>query len=304
MKSLLTLLIVFGSVFSRNYLFAQIKGEINYSQGGISFLIPNGWEGIENYDNSMVLNRAGREGSILITPNYASNILQTIEEINGGYLDNNGLDLRVSSEINIFHDSLCISTHLIGTVNYEKTKTFFSSSIHPRGYGISVLAFNKEKEYNEDIEKTVLEIINSVKTFLPYESEYALKWKKTLEGSKLCTVKLKKENEINDFKEVKIPKDTIKISICPSSFVKVEDNNLLEIEDKNSEEYLKFLQATEGSWTVVGTLGGGAALQLIFYNATVKLFYLEYFDGNILLNGNIFYRTYGIDGEGLGPICF
>jgi hypothetical protein len=282
---------------------AQLRGEIVYEQGGISFKIPDGWEGSENYQNSIILSNPINRMSILIAPNYALHLKQMIDEAKNGYKDNGGLNLKIISSLKIDEDSLGLSACFEGTVNFSRSKSFFYGKINQLGYGLSLIAFANTEDYNEEIEKTAIEIINSIKTFVPYENEKVAKWKESLAGSQLCNQNLRITDNLQSSEELLLKTDTVKISICASSFVKVQDNTIENYNNEDANENLKMLQATEGSWSAVGTIGGGVALQLIFYNSSINLFYLEYFDNNILLNGNVFYRTYASDGLGLGPIC-
>jgi hypothetical protein len=288
MKMNKTFLIIILMVLNSINAFNQsINGTISNPAYGYEFTVPQGWQG-QQIENGYLFMSNTQKGFILILQHSLTTLDQIKNEANNGIIDDNGTHLILDGSLKKLGQN-GLAAPFNGTVEWQQAKAYVISILsHFNNGGLTILTAVEPQSYNQQYQKLVEQIANSVKFEGPKSTSLALQWKNTLNDCRLTYM-----NSYNSGYGGGGYQDKTIIDLCSKGYFNFNDHSETVINaGNNAGGYLTGSSAGSGKWNLIGR-GNQVILQLIFNSGETYEYTLSEKDGKTFLNGNRYFKTYG-----------
>ncbi len=280
------------------YSFAQMTGEVNYDELGISFIIPEGWLGQEG-DETILLRSNSLPGIVLLATHEYS-LVQLKSEAKKGISEGYGTRLNLSGEVEELSDN-SIGGEYKGTLEGNAAKAFIIGIVNEHGgYGVTIMAAALENNYSEKYEEIAKQIFSSFNFRKVEKSDEVEEWKSFFSGVRLTYMDSYSSSSYTGGASGGYSTE-IKIDLCSEGYFNYGSDHDMTISGSGISGYGNSDQAGAGKWDIAIDRNGIPVLKLNFYNNEVYTYQLTYEDQKTYLNGDRYFRT--TQGE-FAPNCY
>lgn len=277
---------------------AQLTGEVNYEQVGISFTIPDGWFGQEG-NGVMVLGSNTLPGVVMLTThNYSIEQIKT--EAKRGYSEGYGTQLNLSGSLEDLSDH-AVGGLFTGTLEGQSAKAYVIGVANPyEGPGVSIMSATLSSIYSEQYEEVAKQVFRSINFKEIDRSSELEEWKTYLSGVRLTYMDSYSSSSYTDGGVGGGYSTEIKIDLCTDGHFNYYNDSDMTVSGSGVSGYNDTNQQGAGNWKITFGSNGQPALVLNFHNSEVYSYNLSYEDQKTYLNGNRYFRT--TDGD-YAPDC-
>ncbi|GMQ35435.1 MAG: hypothetical protein EP311_04905 [Cytophagales bacterium] len=265
---------------------AQENNRVNYSQLGISFTIPNAWQGQE-YGEGVLLQSQSIPGIILITT-HNQKIAELKAQGSQGINDGQGTMLQLVGNL----DNLgphSIAGNYQGTLEGSPAQSYIIALENPTGgLGVTILVAAQPQQFSEALKKAGKDLADSFEfTKVDRTSELA-EWKSWLSGMRLTYMESYNSPSYSDggisggysLRRV--------IDLCPQGFFNYSGSSSFTMDGLGHSSNN---QKGDGTWEILTGNNGTPILRLTYYNGEIGDYRLEFKDNKLYLNGERYFRT-------------
>jgi hypothetical protein len=278
--------------------FAQLTGEVNYEEVGISFTIPPGWQGQEG-DGVILLGSNTLPGIVVLTThNYG--IIELKTEARKGYSEGYGTRLSLSGELEDLSET-AVGGVFTGTLEGQGAKAYLVGIANPyEGPGITIMAATLTNMYSQQHEDIAKKVFRSVTFKKVDKSSELAEWKTFLSGVRLTYMDSYSSSSYTDGGVGGGYSTEIKIDLCSEGYFNYNNDSDMTVSGSGVSGYSTSDDRGSGKWEIKVGANGQPALVLNFRNNEVYSYSLTYEDEKTFLNGNRYFRT--TEGE-YAPNC-
>lgn len=149
---------------------------------GLSFTIPQGWNGQEQ-DDYIILGHESIPGMMILFENSSSDATELKELAEQGIREE-GITLHALGEFKLVSDNRVAGMYE-GLYQGAAVKVYATGLINGLGKGMSILIVTSTDQFSETHQKEVEKLANSVKFYEARDSEVTVQWKNKLVGRQL-----------------------------------------------------------------------------------------------------------------------
>lgn len=278
-------------LFTALALAAQQTGTIEYKESGLVFTIPQGWVGQESGE-AFVMGSNTEPGLLMLLP-HESNSLETLRQEAAAGLQDESISLQPEGVLkNISSNG--IGGLFSGTVQGEKAKAYIIGLINPHGPGLTIIAMTEAGKYAARYEQLALALAKSVRFSKPESAPAVQEWKKELMNKRLSYIY---SSSSSTFGYTGMS-ETEEMWLCAQGYFQYKSDSSNSFDTGGAFGYSGGKDRGAGTWDVVPNNSGGAMIQLIFQNGTVKNFNIQGVKGQKLYLGG-----YGYFWSNAGETC-
>lgn len=272
---------------------AQQTGKVHYEQLGISFTIPNGWNGQETNDVYLITSQT-KSGAILLSVEDYTSQDQMKADMQAGYREAGGTDLKPSGPISQVGNNT-LGIEYTGMLEGQSAKAYVTGTINPYGQDVFIMAVTTTDKYSEEYRKLAITLEQSL-VFVKPEAAPALEdWKTWLSGVKLTYMDSYSSNSYTSGGVSGGYSTKNVIDLCSEGFFIYYGSDNMSVGSTASSDYSTSHSKGSGQWEVLGN-----TLRLKFRNGKIWEYEMSLEEGKTYLNGKRYFRTW--DGE-FAPSC-
>lgn len=282
MKLIFLLLFIFGI---NQFANSQNSNHVSIEQLGISFDIPEGWQGQELNKGILLQHRSIRGIIFISTHNYSKS--QLLQEAQNGMNDGQGTNLRLVSQVADL-SSTAIGGDYEGYLEGNATRAYIIGAENPhQGLGVIILATATPEQYSEQLKEASLELFRSFEFTKVDASEVLSEWKTFLSGKRLQYFERYNSFEGGTSGSYSINRT---IDLCPQGYFIFGNNNSFEIDglSPNREK-----NKGSGTWEIITGGDGSPTLKLHYHNGEESFYRLKFSEEKLFLNGERYFRQEG-----------
>lgn len=296
MNKLVSILITILSSFY--FTNAQLQGQVNYDELGISFTIPDGWQGQEGED-MIVLGSNTIAGLVIITT-HTSNKNELIQEAKAGIVDQNGTNMQLEESIETLTNN-AVAGMFTGTMEYQQAKAYVIGMVNPNegGIGVTIMSVSTAEAFSQANKDVATELYQSFKFKKIDKSSELAEWKEWLSNVRLTYMDSYYSPSSTDGGVGGGYSNEERIDLCSAGYFLFNSNNEMTISGDNVSGYNSGGNSGNGTWKIVAR-GNQLVLLLKYHTGQESSYNLEYKDEKLYLNGYRYYRT--TEGE-YAPNC-
>ncbi|GMQ27404.1 hypothetical protein [Algoriphagus confluentis] len=265
---------------------AQESNRVNYSRLGISFTIPNTWQGQE-YGEAVLLQSQSIPGIILIST-HNQKMAELRAQGSQGINDGQGTSLQLVGNLeNIGQHT--IAGNYQGTLEGNPAKTYIIALENPTGgLGVTILVAAQPQQFSESLKNAGKELADSFQFAQVDYSEELTEWKTWLSGMRLTYLESYNSPSYSDggisggysLRRV--------IDLCPQGYFNYSGSSSFSMDGLG---HSGSSQKGDGTWEILIGNDGTPLLRLTYYNGDYGDYRLEYKDEKLFLNGDRYFRT-------------
>ncbi|TDQ16427.1 hypothetical protein DFQ04_2545 [Algoriphagus boseongensis] len=276
--------------------YSQESNRVNYSQLGLSFVIPNQWQGSEVGD-AVLLQSPTIPGVILIST-HNQTLAQLKAQANQTINDNQGTYLQPMGSIESLNSHTIARTYQ-GTLEGNPAQSYIITLENPTGgIGVTILVAAQPEQFSEEIKKAGIALAASFEFTKVDRSSELAEWKAWLSGWRLTYMHSYNSSGSADVGIYGGISAQRIIDLCPQGNFNFSGKSTVIMDGMapNSGN-----SNGNGIWEIV--LGADATphLRLTFSNGEVREYKLEFREEKLFLNGERYFRTNDGDND---PRCF
>ena len=276
---------------------AQLTGEVDYQELGISFTIPDGWFGQEG-DGMVILGSNTVPGLVLITT-HTSTKQELINEARAGLTDQNGTNMKLVSTLEDLSEN-AVAGKFNGTMEYQPAMAYIIGLANPyQGMGVTIISVTTAEQYSQEQEKVAKALYKSFQFKKIEKSSELEEWKQWLSNVRLTYMDSYYSQGSTSGGVGGGYSSEERIDLCAQGYFRMSGSSSVSVSGDNVSGYNGGTSAGNGSWEVRAN-GTGYVLILTYNNGETASYDLEYKDSKLYLNGYRYYRT--IEGE-YAPNC-
>lgn len=302
MKSIIILYIgiIFLPLCEIQTLYAQETGKIDYPDLGISFHVPEGWEG-NKVASGFAITSSKTEGVILIITHDIQSIQEMeIEAKNDFQIGENTLLKPINSVEKISENT--IAGIYEGVIDAKPSKALIVGMANPYGYGLTILCAASSSAYSNDLQNTGLWVTASVnfyetqnQTPVVTSHEKPSQWGELLKNCRLTYMESYNSSGGGYGKK-------ITIDLCAQGYFNHSAYNSMGMDTTGASAGYGSNNKGTGQWTTFVNSYEQEVLELNFYNGEVYEYIVTIDEEDkTYLNGDRYFRVY--DGD-YGPDCY
>ncbi|MFC3417533.1 hypothetical protein [Algoriphagus hitonicola] len=265
---------------------AQDSNRVNYSQLGISFLIPDQWQGQET--NGGVLLQSPTIPGIILIATHRESLDQIRSQANQILQDEQGTFLNPFGDLEELSPTM-LARNFEGQLEGNPAKTYLISMVNPTGgLGLTILVASQPGQFSEDLKNTGIALAHSVQFTKVDRSAEFEEWKNFLSGWRLTymhSYDSPGQNQGNNYGGISSER---RIDLCPNMNFRYYGKSKV-ILDGLSPSFKE--TRGEGTWDIVLGADGTPHLEMIYTTGEVWEYKLEYVGDKLLLNGERYFRT-------------
>lgn len=289
-------LIIIYFLLIQNLFSQSITGNVNDTTIGVSFDIPENWNG-EKIPQGYIFISDVDKGFVLITPHNFNSVDEIVDNAKLGITETNGTSLSLSDNLEIKSNN--VSGIFKGFLEGQAATAFAKSLLSPFGGGISVFAFVESESFSENYKIVVNQICESINFSERVKSSLVDEWKQALNNCRLTYM-----NSYNSGFGGGGIQDKIMIDLCTQGYFIYYDESQVVMNTEDVSGYSAGEKNGSGNWDVVQN-GEQIILKLNFSDGNVHDYVLSFDGEKTFLNGNRYFRTYQDSTvEGTQPNCF
>lgn len=284
------LLLPFISCFGLS-LFAQTGREVVYRELGISFHIPEGWNG-EERDEAFLMSSASEPGLILLMPHEYTSLDNIREEARRGIIDE-GISLRMEAPLEAVGE-YGLGGVFSGMLSGRMARAFIVGLINPHGQGFSILAAADTALFSEQLRDRALFIAHSTRYFQPEAPSAVTYWQNELRNIRLYW-SFSSTSRVGSYSGMS---ESEEIWLCGAGYFHYKSSSHNSFDSGGAFGYGSGRGQGAGTWEVVDNGNGGAVLLLRFQSGEVRNYPIQGVEGGKLNLGG-----YGYHYSNAGDIC-
>lgn len=265
----------------------QITGRVNYENLGISFTIPDGWMGQEG-ENMLLLGSNEVSGLIFLSTHNLT-LDNLITESKSGILDENGTNLRLSSEIEVVGDK--VAGFFEGTLEWESVRAYVIGVANPNGVGVTIMSVTTPDQFG-DIHKSVSEEIYNSLDFKKRDLQSELQeWREWLANSRLTYMNSGYSSDYTDDGISGGYSSERRIDLCGKGYFTDSSTSDVSVSGSGVSGYSYGNGDGQGNWEVKLGPDGNFLLLLNYSNGASSEYTLEYIEEQLYLDGTKYFIT-------------
>jgi hypothetical protein len=161
---------------------AQTGREVVYRELGISFHIPEGWNG-EERDEAFLMSSPSEAGIILLLPHEYTALAEIREEAERGIRDE-GISLQLEGPLETLGEH-GLGGRFSGMLSGRMARAYIVGLINPHGQGFSIMAAADTAGYSDRLRELALAVAGSTRFFQPESASAVQYWKTELQNIRL-----------------------------------------------------------------------------------------------------------------------
>lgn len=290
MKLLLITLLLLPQV-----LLAQ-SNRVTQTFSGISFTIPQGWEGQES-DVGYVIYKQSYVGGVIITPNgYSKSEMMKTLAYEG--LVDDGINMKMASSFQSIGNQADAAT-FEGYIGEQNGNAYVVTMEHPYANNILMLGFTISQNFDESFVQMVKSVALGMKFFNPKKSSRVSQWKSKFQNARLTYID--SYYSTDGVGGGAGYSDKVIIDLCASGYFTIDGHSSFSAGDGASGGYGGDNQSGQGRWDIIQGPTGQGFLQLQYQNGQTETYELSSDqEGKTYLEGARYFVTYGADGPNCG----
>ncbi len=274
--------------------FAQITGEVNYEQFGISFTIPNGWFGQESPEAILMQSQTIPGIGVITTHNYSIDQLKS--EARNGLREGFGTNMQLQGNLEDLADN-AIGGVFEGTLEGSNAKAYIIGIQNPYedGLGVSIMIASYPNMFTDQHINSAKQLYSSFKFKEVDNSDLIQQWTTFFSNVKLTYMDSYSSSTGGGYSSEEV------IDLCRQGHFIFNSNNDMSIGQSDFSAYSQSNSAGSGQWEITMGSSGQPNLILKYYNGSYDEYEITYEDEEVYLNGYRYFRT--TDGE-YAPSCY
>ena len=273
---------------------AQLTGQVDLEQIGVSFTIPDRWVG-QLDDQAFVMGGQEEPGLILMVLHE----FETLEEIRreaGQGIDDGGIKLRLDGELEAIGDQ-ALGGAFQGTIEGSPARVYMVATLNPHGEGVTIMAMTDEANYSERYRELARQVAASL-VFTAVETPPLVQQAQQM----LTHTRL---NYLSSYSSGSAGGTSSRrhMDLCPDGRFSYQSSSSLTVDTGGAFGSSFGSDDGTGTWAVVPSGAGQVALELRFDDGRVWSYELSFQDGSTYLDGTRYFRIGPNDPNGYGPRC-
>jgi hypothetical protein len=277
---------------------AQLQGYVNYEEPGISFDIPQGWQGHEGED-MVILGSTTVPGIVIITT-HTSTIDELMREAKSGIVDQNGTRLTLNGQLRMVGNN-AVAGMFQGTMEYQPAKGYIIGVENPHegGVGVTIISATTQEAFSQANIDVADQLYGSFNFKKIDKSSEISEWKQWLSNVRLTYMNSYYSPGAMDGGISGGYSSVERIDLCAAGHFNQSGNSQMTITGDGVSGYNSGNKNGQGSWKIVAK-GAQLILVLHYHNGQESSYNLEFKDEKLYLNGYSYFRT--TEGE-YAPNC-
>lgn len=242
---------------------AQTGREVVYRELGISFHVPEGWNG-EERDEAFLMSSPSEAGLILLLPHEYRTLAAIREEAERGIRDE-GISLHVEGPLETLGEH-GLGGRFSGMLSGRMARAYIVGLINPHGQGFSIMAAADTASYSDRLRELALAVAGSTRFFQPESTSAVQYWKTELQNIRLYW-SYSSTSRVGGYSGMS---ETEEIWLCGAGYFHYKSSSHNSFDSGGAFGYGSGRGQGAGTWEVVDNGNGGAVLLLRFQSGEVR----------------------------------